>query len=409
MRGIVLLVDDHARARKLLAAELEGAGYAVVQAGSGSEGWRLFCRHRPDVVVTDLVMPRGDGLDLLRRIRVRSDVPVLLFTARGSLQHAAAAIKAGADEVVASDEAGVDALVETVDRLRAGRDPEPTPGGIDTRLVGASPAMQRVRERVAALAPLRTPVLVQGEPGSGRDATVRCLHDLGATGGEDFERIDCAQIDPDRKLPPTGAIHLAGVEQLAPDAQALWKARLRGETRALDHLRLFATTEGMITEAVQSGALDAELAAQLGRFAIVLPPLRERVEDVPSIAESLVQRIGSEIGRRVRLSAAAKGALAEQPWPGNVAELSRVLERCVAFTRRDTIRVQLIEEVLDEHRPSVSGIRSKKLAEERATLIDAIERTGGNVSQAARLLGRSRGALYRLIEKHGIALGGVRP
>ena len=105
MRGIVLVVDDHKRPRRALTTELEDAGYAVVQAGSGSEAWKLFCRHKPHVVITDLEMPRGDGLELLGRIRIRSDVPVILFTARGSLQHASAAFKAGADEFVASDEA----------------------------------------------------------------------------------------------------------------------------------------------------------------------------------------------------------------------------------------------------------------------------------------------------------------
>ncbi|MDH3213785.1 MAG: response regulator [Myxococcales bacterium] len=111
MRGTILLVDDLARPRRALAAELEDAGFAVIQAADGKEAWQRFCERQPDAVVTDMVMPRSDGLDLLSRIRTRSDVPVILFTARGSVQSAATAFKAGADDFLSSPDGSQFSLV----------------------------------------------------------------------------------------------------------------------------------------------------------------------------------------------------------------------------------------------------------------------------------------------------------
>ena len=114
MRGTVLVVDDHASARRALANELEDAGFEVVEAADGAEAWAIFRRGAPDVVITDLVMPRSDGLDLLSRIRSQSDVPVILFTARGSVASAASAFKGGADDFVASPDVDAEGLVAIV-------------------------------------------------------------------------------------------------------------------------------------------------------------------------------------------------------------------------------------------------------------------------------------------------------
>lgn len=408
MRGIVLVVDDHKRPRRALTNELEDAGYAVVQAGSGSEAWKLFCRHHPNVVITDLVMPRGDGIELLHRIRVRSDAPVIFFTARGSLQHASAAFKAGADEFVGSDETKLDELVDLVGRAIRDRKTEPEHPEIGAHLIGSSLAIRRVRDRLSALAPLRTPVLLVGEAGSGRRTSIDCLHELGATGGGKLAHIECESFESGIKLPPTGAVHLAAIDRLSEAAQAYWRRKLSTDKTFVKQVRLFASTVESLPALARIGKFDFDLAQLMHRFAVELPPLRERLEDVPSIADALVARIGSDIGRRVRLSPAARTALAKHRWDGNCSELANVIERCVAFSRRPTIRAQLVEEVLAERETSLAEIRGNRLLRERECLLEAIESAGGNISSAARTLGRSRGSLYRMIEKHGIALAGAR-
>jgi len=408
--GLVLVVDDRARPRRALAHELEDAGYAVVEAQDGSEGWRLFGQHQPDVVISDVVMPRHDGLELLNRIRATSDVPVLLFTARGSVESAASAFKAGADDFVASSDVSVEDLVSLVDRAVAGNRPAREHAELADRLVGTSNSMRRVRERVAALAPLRTPVLVTGEPGTGRDSVVAALHELGSTAKEDFAHIECAQFEPGERLPATGAIYLDGVDLLSARAQEYWGKRVANSAsdNLRDPVRLLASATEKFVGLVRADAFDPELAAVLLRIVIELPPLRERPGDVPELADALVRRATAQIGRQVRLSPAAKETLAVHRWTHNCRGLARVVERCVAFSRGRTIRRQLVQEILSEAEPSIAGIREQHGLREREELIHAIESTGGNVSRAARKLGRSRGSVYRLIERHGISLEGTR-
>ncbi|MDP7300093.1 MAG: response regulator [Myxococcota bacterium] len=410
MPGVVLVVDDRARPRRALAHELEDAGYAVVEAQDGVEGWRLFGQHQPDVVVSDMVMPRSDGLELLNRIRASSDIPVLLFTARGSIESAASAFKAGADDFVASSDVTVEDLVSLVDRAVAGNRPSHEHTDLAGRLIGSSDAMRRVRERVSALAPLRTPVLVCGEQGTGRDSVVSALHELGSTAQEDFATFDCANFEPGGRLPATGAIYLDGVEALSPTAQRYWGERVARSVsdNLRDPVRLFASASERFVDRVRSGAFESDLAAVLLRIVIELTPLRERSEDVPELADALTRRATEHIGRQVRLSPAAKATLSAYPWRQNCVGLARVIERCVAFSRGRTIRRQLVQEILSEDEPSIAGIREQNTLREREEVIHAIESTGGNVSRAARKLGRSRGAIYRLIERHGIPLTETR-
>ena len=138
------------------------------------------------------------------------------------------------------------------------------------------------------------------------------------------------------------------------------------------------------------------------RFALELPPLRARGEDVPAVAASLVERIGRSVGRQIRLSPAASSYLAAQRWPGNVAQLERVLERAVTYSRGKQIRRETVADVFDELCESLDSIRERGALRERQELLHALEQSGGNISRAAERLGRSRAAVYRLIDKHGI-------
>jgi DNA-binding NtrC family response regulator len=406
MRGTVLLVDDLVRPRRALAAELEDAGFAVVQAADGKEAWRRFCERKPDVVVTDMVMPRSDGLDLLSRIRTRSDVPVILFTARGSVQSAATAFKAGADEFVPSPDVDVEDLVEMVASTVAGTRTPQTPAGLEAHLVGKSRAMSRIRDRVAGLGPLRTPVLVSGEPGTGRDAVVRTLHEFGATAGTPLVRIDPESPSSSQRAPKSGAVYLDGIERLSAESQSYWSEYIaRVEVGGFrEGPRVFASTAGPIGAPIPENRVYQELRGPLLRFAIELPPLRAIAEDIPLIADALVAKIGAKVGRKIRLSVSAREYLGAQPWPGNAKQLERILERATAFTRGRQIRRDVVKEIRAELEDSLASIREQHRALERTALVRAIQETGGNITRTAEILGRSRSAVYRLIEKHGIAL-----
>jgi DNA-binding NtrC family response regulator len=404
MQGVVLVVDDRIRPRRALAVELEDAGFAVVQAADGAEAWKLFCRHAPDVVITDLVMPRCDGIELLTRIRARSDVPVILFTARGSVQAAATAFKAGADEFVASPDVEVEELVELVTTATGERRATREPPDLARRLVGRSEAATRIRERISGLIPLWTPVLVCGEPGTGHDTVALALHELGASAGGRFTRFEAASFSPRQELPSRGAVYLDGAERLPADGQAFWAERIvKAETSSFQpNLRVLASTTEHLLSRLRDGSYDAQLGTLLLRFAIDLPPLRDRAEDVCDIADALTEKIGRAVGRRIRLSSAARELIAARRWPGNLRQLERLLERAVAFSRGRQIRRRVIEDLCADEERTLLAIREQHAYRERDALLRAIEATGGNISRAAERLGRSRGAVYRLLAKHGI-------
>jgi len=410
MRNTVLVVDDQMRPRRALATELEDAGFAVLQASDGLEAWECFLRDRPDLVITDMVMPRSDGLDLLGRIRAQSEVPVVLFTAHGSVESAICALKAGADEFVVSPDVDVDELVNLARSALAARDVAQHPAGLAQRIIGRSRAMARVRERVAGLAPLWAPVLVAGDPGSEREAVVEALHDFGATSGLELVRVAGASFVPDFTPPARCAIHIDRVEDLPPEGQRFWSryVTLEPSRPQHGHVRVLASSESSVATRIGEGRFDRPLGEALLRFQIQVPPLRARSEDIPEIASCLVDRLGRVVGRRgMRLSAEAADLLAQRKWPGNVRELEATLERAIAFSRGRELRRSVIEDVLAETEESLASIRQHRGEVEREALLSAIRKTGGNITQTAEILGKSRSAIYRLIEKHGIPLDRV--
>ena len=410
MRGTVLVVDDSARPRRALSAELEDAGFEVRQAANGNEAWEIFESTTPSVVVTDLVMPKQDGLRLLEKIRERSDVPVIMFTSKATVASAAAAFKRGADEFLSSTDLEIEELVSLVANasgadaaaLSAAEDT----GVLNTRIAGKTPEIQRVRERIFGLAPLRSPVIVLGERGSGRDVVIEALHETGASSSGPLLKIDRHTKVSQEELKQARAVYLDGIEDLGEEMQSLWARWIRdGERHQLERWpRVFASTTSMLPMQAHAESPHQELRNLLLRFAVELPPLRKIPSDIPPIADAIVAKLSSSMSRRVRLSASARQFLAEQRWPGNTKQLEQVLERAIAFTRTRQIKRAAIEELLGELEESVDGIRARHRAEEREELLDAIRTTGGNVSRTAEKLGRSRGAVYRMIEKYDITL-----
>jgi DNA-binding NtrC family response regulator len=410
MRGRVLVVDDLERPRRALATELQDAGFEVVQAGNGLEAWERFCEHAPDAVITDMVMPRSDGLELLSRIRSRSDVPVILFTARGTVQSASAAFKGGADDFIASPDVDIEDLVALVEKAVGGGQPSAPAGDLATRFVGESRPIARLRERIAGVAPLPTPVLITGESGTGRDAVATAIHELGSAHDVPLHIVDPETFAPGRGVPAVPAVYLDGIELLAPEAQIFWTEHVtRAEANGFrEGPRIIAAGGDAIVTRTGNDDTYQELRSVLTSYAIDLPPLRTVREDIPAIADAMVSRICASVGRKVGLSPATRAFLAEQSWPGNARQLEELLQRAIAFSRGRQIRRQVAKELLLEARDNLASIREQKSALEREVLLVTLQQTGGNVSRTAAILGKSRAAVYRLIEKHGIARAHAR-
>jgi two-component system response regulator AtoC len=395
----VLVVDDRAEARALIASDLVEAGFQVVEAGDGEEGWRRFRRAEPDLVVTDLRMPRADGIELLGRIRRVSSVPVIVLTAYGDVPTAVAAMKGGAQEFLTFPE-DLDSLVK---RARALAQP-PQDDVLEEMLAGRSAAMRRVRERIRALAPLPVPVLVCGEPGSGRDTAVEALHVSGPHAGAPLVKLEAGAGAG--RLPDAGAVFaLNEVGRLGSDEQGHWRELVRSPERAAGQkvLRVVATTSEDLAGRAREGSFDPQLAEELLRFSIFLPTLGERVEDVPQVVRLLAARQGRAMGREsVRFERSALALLKSQNWTGNVRELASVVEKLVAFSPRGSISRDRVKEVLRESPDSVSLLRSRKAQQQREELVALLEECGGNFAEVARRLGISRGAVIYRAQKHGL-------
>ncbi len=409
MSHSVLLVDDSAGPRRTLARLFRSEGCDVEEAANGNEGWGEFCSREPDVVLTDLFMPKCDGHEFLRRIRTRSDIPVVLFSSAGTTRDAVNALKSGADEFIHASECSPPELVQRVVRLVSDRRPEDDLLRLDRRLAGQSVLAERLRSRVAAAAPLRAPVLIVGEPGSGRDTVAQALHELGASAGGALVKLDARRFVPEDMPAKAGAIYLDGVEQLSEGAQSHWARRLAAldgrDFRGAPRVLASCTPDFVIAP---PEPFHAELRALLQRIPIEIPALAERSEDIAPAAERMMERISARMGRPAGLSAAALAELGSRSWPGNFRELHACLQRAVAFSRERTITAPMLGQLRSESSESLEAIRLQHDRRERDALVDALRRTGGNVTRTAELLGRSRGAVYRLISRHGIALGRTR-
>ncbi len=273
---------------------------------------------------------------------------------------------------------------------------------LDAQLIGGSAALRRLKGQLLGLAGLPFPVLFTGEPGSGRRRAAQALHAIGPWADAPLLELDASKGLPQGGLPARGALIVADVEKLGPEAQSLFGRIARG--RALGP-RLLATASAAFPLRTPGDGFDAELAAALLRFAVQVPPLRQRRSDIPELSRHFAAQVARELARpEQRLSGAAVEALRDAGWLGNVAELRRVVERTLAFSTGDEVSGEEVAAVLGELRLSVAVLRERHRIDERDALLRALTEHGGNIARAAQQLGKSRAALYRLAEKHGVAL-----
>jgi DNA-binding NtrC family response regulator len=275
-----------------------------------------------------------------------------------------------------------------------------------SRLVGRSHPVRCLRRRIEGMASLWIPVLLRGEPGSGRSTVAELLHALGPTAQGELIAIDAAAFAPEARLPGVGTVHLEAVEKLPRRTQGWWLERLRApKGPGAGGLRWIASTGDLRSIRDAAPDFEPELERILTRFAIRVPPLRERAEDLPLLVADLGARIGRTVGReRVRFSPQAVELLAHCLWPGNVRELEDVIGRAIVFSPAPVIGRPIVEDVLAERGESVGGIRADHALRERERLLAELRASGGNVARTAEVLGKSRPAVYRLIAHYGIPL-----
>ena len=432
----LLIVDDEAPVRFTLREVLVDAGHDVVEAAGGAEALAA-CDDDVGAVITDLSMPGMDGLELLAALRQRDPgLPVIVLTARGSEKIAVRAMKAGAydywtkpfdiDEVVHAAARALEAgaLRRSHRRLLAERD-------LERPIVGDAPALRRVLDLAARVADRELPVLVLGETGTGKELIAGLLHAASKRARGPLIRFNCAAIPgelADAELfghargaftgataarrgyfsqADGGTLVLDEVAELPPAIQAkLLRALQSGEIQPIGarveqvDVRIVACTHRDLKAEAAAGRFREDLYYRLAVVELRVPPLRERREDIPVLADSFARRYAARFGLDpVRLSPALVQRLVARPWPGNVRELENTIARLVALGGAG----ELGPEHLDEPAaPPAHGLRAQVEAFERGLIEQAMRAAGGNQSEAARRLGMSRVTLIDKLKRHGL-------
>lgn len=381
----VLIVDDKQVMRDSVGATLQRAGYTVVAAPDGENALRLITKHRPAAVVTDLKMPEMDGLDLLDRLRQADEqLPVVLMTAYGTIGDAVRAMKLGAFDFIQKPFEG-DQLVMTVRRaiehrllLQENEALKSTtiPSEAGPSLVGTSPAMRQLAQQMQQIANCHGTVLICGESGTGKEVVARTLHAHSPRRDRVMLCLNCAALssnlleselfghekgaftgaDQLRKgrfeLADSGTLLLDEISEIGPELQAkLLRVLQEGQFERVGSsismnvdVRVIATTNRDLTRSVADGTFRQDLFYRLNVLPLRLPPLRERAEDIPLLAEHFLNRVASREGRQAKVfDAEALEHMKRYPWPGNVRELQNICERASVLSRDNRISAGLIQ------------------------------------------------------------------
>jgi len=438
--GTVLVVDDEADIRELLELSLVRMGLAVESAGSVAAAKQLLQSKHFDLCLSDMRLPDGDGLELVRHIGTQcADLPVAVITAFGSTENAVAALKAGAFDYLTKPLA-LDQLRLLVKSALSLPQKTAVPKTSDGELLGASPAIDHARAMIEKLARSQAPIYITGESGSGKELAARLIHGKGARRDKAFVPVNCGAIpenlmeseffgykkgaftgaESDRdgffQAANAGTLFLDEVADLPLAMQvkllrAIQEKRVRkvGATAedAVD-VRVICATHQNLATCVESGKFRQDLYYRLAVIELRMPSLRECGEDVPLLADAILQRVsGSRAGGRVRLSEAAKQALSKYDFPGNVRELENILERAVALAASDDIQVEDLQLAVPATEESATPDAKWPLQEyldrlEKDAILEALEKTRFNRTAAAKLLGITFRALRYRMERLGI-------
>jgi DNA-binding NtrC family response regulator len=447
----ILIVDDEEPARQGLTALLARWGYDVDEAGDGQEALAKAAAGLPSVVVSDLVMPKMDGLELLRALK--TDVPfasVILLTGQGSIDTAVTAMKEGAYDYLTKpvDVARLRLLIpKAAERGEALREVALLRRKLSQvwgmgRLVGTSAGMQEVYRLIEVAAPTTAPVLISGESGTGKELVARTLHDLSPRSKGPFVAVNCAAIPEtlleseifghekgaftgalERRpgcfeLAHEGTIFLDEIAEMNPGTQAKFLRilqdgavrRLGGRTEIRVDVRVLAATNKDPVKAIQEGTFREDLYYRLNVVSLALPPLRERRDDIPALVQAFIEEFNARYDKHIRaLDEAVLSGLVAQAWPGNVRELRNTLERAIIVCETDTILPKHIPpsptlRVADpgDGPDSVSFRVGTNLEDaEKALILKTLAANGNNKTRAADVLGISLKTLHNKLKTYG--------
>jgi DNA-binding NtrC family response regulator len=441
----ILIVDDEPAVRFGIRDFLELQGYEIEEAESCREARRMFSTSRPDVVIADYMLPDGTALDLLPRLKdIDSEIPLLVLTAYGSIDLAVKAIKEGAEQFLTKPiemsalHVIIQRLLETQRRhhkhlasksrrVRQAIDP----------FIGTSAAIHSLADQARRILTTESPVLILGETGSGKGVLARWLHENSPRADEAFVDLNCAGLS--RELLETELFgHEKGAFTSATSSkQGLFEVAHRG-TIFLDEIgdvdihiqpkllkvledkrfrrvgdvrdrqvdvRLIAATHQDLIELVREKRFRDDLYFRISAIPLTFPPLRERIEDIPILAQYLLDKVSADLGRgETQLDEDCMKALQAYAWPGNVRELRNVIERAVLLSDQKSIALKDLHFDGHAHVGASFDTRLTLLQLEKQHIQRVLQEEGGRVEKAAKRLGVPRSSLYQKIKKHHIPM-----
>ena len=460
----VLVVDDEANLRKVLATMLRRTGYEVTVAADGEQGLAEFQKSGADIVVTDLVMPKVGGMEILRAVNSSSpDVPVIIITAHGTVDSAVEAIKLGAFDYITKpfDQAEIQAVIAKAARTHdAAQTNIRSDGKTRAAIVGESAQMHEIFKIIEKVADTPSTVLITGESGTGKELIATALHEGSSRRGKPLIKINCAAIPKDLmeselfgyergaftgavtskpgrfELADGGTLFLDEIAEIPVEMQvkilrALQESefeRVGGIKTTRVDVRLIAATNRDLQLEIEAGRFRKDLYYRLAVVPIVLPALRDRQSDIPMLAQHFIEKYNRKLNKKFEgISEEALTLLKAHPWPGNIRELENLMERVLLFADGPTITVKDLPEnirqsaaqpaavaavgtpgqpVSVEGAPGETGLKDivkMKSAElEKDLIAKALEETGGNVTRAAKLLQISRKSLQTKMKEFGL-------
>ncbi len=442
----VLIVDDETNVRRVLGTLLEQAGFVTTRAASGEQALDLVRSQDPALVLTDLKMEGIDGMELLARLRDSfPEIPVIMLTAHGSVETAVEAMKRGAFDFITKpfDREQVIELVgkalgqaETRRREFQG----PLVPGKRCGLVGDSPAMAKLEQAIEKVARSPATVLIRGETGTGKELVAEALHQLSERAERPLIKVNCGALPenlaeselfghergaftgaerskPGRfELADGGSLFLDEIGELPPAMQVKLLRVLQdgivdriGATQSKQvDTRLIAATHRDLDEEVRAGRFREDLMYRLKVIELEIPPLRNRLEDVPPLLEYFLDKHAQRLGRpRPQASPETATALMAREWPGNVRELENAVERAILLSDNETLtpadfQVDPIGTPAMETGSLKETAKTAAAGAERRLIRAALETTGHNVTHAARRLGLSRRGLQLKMKELGL-------
>jgi nitrogen regulation protein NR(I) len=459
----VLIVDDEVNIRRVLAAMLKREGYEVTTAADGEQALGVLLKTPVHVVVTDLVMPRLGGMELLRRVATEfPDVPVIVITAHGSVDSAVAALKAGAFDYITKP-FEQEELKKVIAKAARAHDLERQnvhanfSDGERPPLVGESPAMKGIYDIVAKVADSPSTVLITGESGTGKELIAKALHRGSPRRDKPLIKVNCAAIPKDLveselfgyergaftgavgskpgrfELADGGTLFLDEIGEVPVEMQVkLLRAiqesefeRVGGIKTLRVDVRLIAATNRDLKQLIADGKFREDLYYRLAVVPIALPPLRDRREDIPLLVRHFIGKYDERLGKRVEgIEDEALQLLLGYSWPGNIRELENLMERSVLFADGPLILASALPDSLREKGPlapvpiaamgplgaiaAPSGASMKEIVRqaqaelEKELIARALEETGGNVTRAAKRLQISRKSLQVKMKELGL-------